>query len=182
MSVNRLRRQVTIKFATWVANGQSACNEPWKRRPAVQGPCKHATCGRTKTPPWLEPGGVTVLKAAAGKRCLEKSSGDEAEARRSHRAGLAGHGVGEALTLESCGQVHFAAGEEAGKKLHDHLHSVAQTGRLRLMEWGSSFAAADIGLCCVKLNRKSEALDMKCDTDCDNFGQDARNLRLFTRH
>ena len=41
----------------------------------------------------------------------------------------------------------FAAGEKAGKKLHEHLHSVAQTGRLRLMEWGSSLAGADIGLC-----------------------------------
>ena len=116
------------------------------------------------------------LKAAAGKRCLGESSGDEAEARRSHRAGLAGHGVGEALTLESGGQVHFAAGKEAGKKLHHHLLSVAQTGRLRLMEWGSSFADADIGLCCVKLNRKNEALDMKCDTGCDKFGQSALNL------
>ena len=115
-------------------------------------------------------------KQRQGSAALEKSSGDEAEARRSHRAGLAGHGVGEALTLESGGQVHFAAGKEAGKKLHDHLHSVAQTGRLRFMEWGSSFAGGDIGLCKQKLNRKCEALDMKCDTDCDKFGQTARNL------
>ena len=143
---------------------------------------KCAKAKQTKTPPWLEPGGVTVLKQRQGDAAWEKSSGDEAEARRSHRAGLAGQGVGEALTLESGGQVHFAAGEEAGKKLHDHLHSVAQTGRLRLMEWGSSFAGGDIGLCEQKLNRKSEALDMKCDTDCNKFGQDARNLRLFTRH
>ncbi|RVA54377.1 hypothetical protein EN913_35670, partial [Mesorhizobium sp. M7A.F.Ca.CA.001.08.1.1] len=61
-------------------------------------------------------------------------------------------------------------------------HSVAQTGRLRLMEWGSSFAGADIGLCKQKLNRKSEPLDMKCDIDCDRFGQGAQNLRSFTRH
>ena len=40
--------------------------------------------------------------------------------------------LAKALTLESGRQVHFAAGKEAGKKLHDHLHSVAQTGRLRL--------------------------------------------------
>jgi hypothetical protein len=32
------------------------------------------------------------------------------------------------------------------------------------MEWGSSFAGADIGLREGKLNRKSEALDMKNDT------------------
>jgi hypothetical protein len=113
------------------------------------------------------------FKAAAGWRCLEKWSGDETEARRSHGAGLAGHGVGKALTLESGGQVHFAAGEEACKKLHHYLHSVARTGRLRLMEWGSSFAGGDIGLCKQKLNRKSEALDMKCDTECDKFGQRA---------
>ncbi|AZO43816.1 hypothetical protein EJ076_23345 [Mesorhizobium sp. M7D.F.Ca.US.005.01.1.1] len=30
MSVNRLRRCDKIIFATWVANGQSACSEPWK--------------------------------------------------------------------------------------------------------------------------------------------------------
>ncbi|WP_284273710.1 hypothetical protein [Mesorhizobium huakuii] len=129
--------------------------------------------GKTKTPPWPEPGGVTVLKRRQGDAALEKCSGDEAEASRGHRTGLAGHRVGKALTLESGGQVHFAAGKEAGKKLHHHLLSVAQTGRLRLMEWGSSFAGADIGLCFVKLNRKNEALDMKCDTKCDKFGQTA---------
>ena len=107
-------------------------------------------------------------------------SGDEAEARCIHGAGLAGHGVGKALALKSGRQVHFAAGKEAGKKLHHHLLSVAQTGRLRLMEWGSSFAGADIGLCEDKLNRKCEALDMKCDTDCDIIGQTAQNLPLFT--
>jgi hypothetical protein len=100
-------------------------------------------------------------------------SGDEAEAGGIHGAGLAGHGVGKTLTLESGGQVHFAAGKEAGKKLHHHLLSVAQTGRLRLMEWGSSFAGGDIGSLQQKLNRKSEALDMKCDTVCDIFRQDA---------
>ncbi|WP_181183013.1 hypothetical protein [Mesorhizobium sp. B3-2-1] len=104
-------------------------------------------------------------------RYFLRSSGDEAETRGSHGAGLARHGLGKALTLESRGQVHFAACEEAGKKLHDHLQSVAQTGRLRLMEWGSSFAGADIGSCKQKLNRKSEALDMKNDTECDKFGQ-----------
>ncbi|CCV07563.1 hypothetical protein MESS2_600019 [Mesorhizobium metallidurans STM 2683] len=101
-------------------------------------------------------------------------SGDEAEARRIHGTGLAGHGVGKALALERGGQVHFTAGEEAGKKLHCHLHSVAQTGRLRLMEWGSSFAGADIGLREGKLNDKSEALDMKSDAECDKFGQSAQ--------
>jgi hypothetical protein len=44
------------------------------------------------------------------------------------------------------------------------------------MEWGSSFAGADIGLCKEKLNRKSEALDMKSDTECDNFGHPAQDL------
>ncbi|CCV14517.1 hypothetical protein [Mesorhizobium sp. STM 4661] len=107
-------------------------------------------------------------------------SGDEAEARGSHGAGLAGHGIGKALALERGRQVHFTASEKAGKKLHDHLHSVAQTGRLRLMEWGSSFAGGHIGLREGKLNDKSEALDMKSDTKCDKFGQNAQDLRLFT--
>lgn len=107
-------------------------------------------------------------------------SGDKAEARGSHGAGLARHGVGQALALERGRQVHFAAGKEAGKKLHDHLHSVAQTGRLRLMEWGSSFVDDDIGLREGKLNRKSEALDMKSDTECDKFGHSAQDFRLFT--
>jgi len=100
-------------------------------------------------------------------------SGDEAEAHRIHGAGLAGHGVGKALALESGRQVHFAAGKEAGKKLHHHLLSVAQTGRLRLMEWGSSFADGDIGVCEQKLNRKCEALEWKCDIDCDISGHTA---------
>ncbi|ESY97634.1 hypothetical protein X738_01415 [Mesorhizobium sp. LNHC209A00] len=39
------------------------------------------------------------------------------------------------------------------------------------MEWGSSFADGDIGLCEQELNRKSEALDMKSDTGCDIFWQ-----------
>ncbi|WP_181175781.1 hypothetical protein [Mesorhizobium sp. B2-3-4] len=116
------------------------------------------------------------VQGSGRERCLKKSSGDEAEARGSHGAGLARHGLGKALTLESRGQVHLAAGEEAGKKLHGHLQSVAQTGRLRLMEWGSSFADGDIGLCEQKLNRKSEALDMKSDTECDIFGRAAAGL------
>jgi hypothetical protein len=44
------------------------------------------------------------------------------------------------------------------------------------MEWGSSFAGADIGLCEQKLNRKCEALEWKCDIDCDIVGHDAQNL------
>jgi hypothetical protein len=108
------------------------------------------------------------------------ASGDEAEAGGIHGAGLAGHGVGKALTFEGSRQVHFAAGEEAGKKLHDHLQSVAQTGRLRLMEWGSSFAGVDIGSLQQKLNRKCEALDMKSDMICDIVGRRAQNFLLFT--
>ncbi|WP_167514619.1 hypothetical protein [Mesorhizobium intechi] len=175
MAVNRLRCLSETKFATWVANGQSVCGNAQangincsRDRQNVQ---RH-----NKTPPWSEPGGVTVLKQQRQGGAAWKWSSDKTEARRSHRPGLAGHGFGKALALESGGQVHFAAGKEAGKKLHHHLLSVAQTGRLRLMEWGSSFAGGDIGLCWVKLNRKNEALDMKCDTDCDKFGQTARNL------
>jgi hypothetical protein len=126
-------------------------------------------------------GAVINFEAAAGSAACELAgSGDEAEARGGHGAGLAGHGVGKALALESGRQVHLAAGKEAGKKLHHHLHLVAQTGRLRFMEWGSSFAGADIGLREDKLNRNCEALDMKSDTDCDIIGQTAQNLRLFT--
>jgi hypothetical protein len=89
--------------------------------PTVQGTGNIWPAGRTKTPLWLEPGGVAVLKQRQGCAAL-KSSSDEAEARRIHGAGLAGHGVGKTLTLESGGQVHFAAGKEACKKLHNHLH------------------------------------------------------------
>ncbi len=42
-------------------------------------------------------------------------SGDKAQARGCHGGGLARHRLGEALTLESGGQVHLAAGEEAGQ-------------------------------------------------------------------
>jgi hypothetical protein len=42
------------------------------------------------------------------------------------------------------------------------------------------FAGADIGSLRQKLNRKSEALDMKSDMICDIFGQCAHNFLLFT--
>lgn len=42
MSVNRLRRPDKIKFATWVANGQSAYSEPRKWHPLFKG---QAACG-----------------------------------------------------------------------------------------------------------------------------------------
>jgi hypothetical protein len=146
---------------------------------------KHAACGgaRQKTPPRQDRSGALInYEAATGSAaCGLVRSGDEAKTRGGHGACLARHRVGKALALERGRQVHFTAGEKAGKKLHDHLHSVAQTGRLRLMEWGSSFADADIGLREGKLNRKSEALDMKSDTECDIFGHSAQGLRLFTR-
>lgn len=92
-------------------------------------------------------------------------SGDETEAGSGHRAGLAGHGPSEALALERGRQVHFTTRKKAAKKLHRILHSVARTGRLRVMEWGSSLAGADIGLHRGELNRKSEALGMKNDAE-----------------
>ncbi|MCZ8545892.1 hypothetical protein OOJ09_17015 [Mesorhizobium qingshengii] len=119
--VNWLRRPDAIKFATWVANGQLARGDARETAPIVQWTSKNVR-RRNKNAASARAGRRYSFKAAAGKRCLEKSSGDEAEAGRGHRAGLAGHGVGKALTLESGGQVHFAAGKEAGKKLHDHLH------------------------------------------------------------
>jgi hypothetical protein len=102
-------------------------------------------------------------------------SGHEAETGGGDRAGLAGHGAGKALALESGGQVGFAAGEEAAEELHVYLHSVARTGRLRVMEWGRLVDDADIGLCSAKRNRKCEALDMKSDIGCDIFGKKAKN-------
>jgi hypothetical protein len=119
---------------------------------------------------------INVEAAAACAACELGRSGDEAEARSGHGAGLAGHGFGKALALERGRQVHFTAKKKAGKKLHHHLHSVAQTGRLRVMEWGSSLAGADIGLRAGKLNRKSEPLDRKSDTECDKFGHSAQYL------
>ncbi|MER9299138.1 hypothetical protein NKI38_21965 [Mesorhizobium sp. M0621] len=120
MSVNRLRRPDKIKFATWVANGQLMCgNAPghstnWSRDG------QSAQRQQKRRLDWSE---AALQFQSSGRDALPlKSSGDEAEARRIHGAGLAGHGVGETLTLESGGQVHFAAGEEACKKLHNHLH------------------------------------------------------------
>jgi hypothetical protein len=114
--------------------------------------------------------------SSGSERCPQDNSGNEAETSRRHRAGLAGHGVGKALTLKSGGEVHFAAGEEAGKKLHDSSPFGCSDGSPSLKEWGSSFAGADIGLRRGKLNDKNEALDMKSDTTCDKFGQGAWNL------
>ena len=184
MLVNRLSRLDKIKFATWVANGQSLCGDAQKgyNRQVVLRPGKairkqKRRLGKPKRRQSIPRSrqGCAALEVGCGSTRPHSFliSGDETEARGSHGAGLAGHGVGKALALKRGRQVHFAAGEEACKKLHDHLQSVAQTGRLRLMEWGSSFAGADIGLCCVKLNRKSEALDMKSDIKCDKFGQNA---------
>ncbi|MEW6633769.1 MAG: hypothetical protein AB1440_23095 [Pseudomonadota bacterium] len=109
-------------------------------------------------------------------------SGDKAKAGGGHGAGLAGHGLGKALTLQSGGQVHFAAGEKAGKQLHRHLHLGCSDGSPSLYGVGQLvFAAGDIGLVQQKLNRKSEALDMKSDMDCDIFGRRAQDFILFTR-
>ncbi|WP_197031498.1 hypothetical protein [Mesorhizobium ciceri] len=121
MSVNRLRRYDKIKFATWVANGQSACSAPWKWHQLFKGRVTYG-CAQNKNAALAGARRRYSFKAAAGMRCRLKSSGDEAEARRIHGAGLAGHGVGKTLTLKSGGQVHFAAGKEACKKLHNHLH------------------------------------------------------------
>jgi len=50
---------------------------------------------------------------------LERS-GDEAEARCRHGAGLAGHRAVEALALKRGGEIHFAAlAEHAGQEFHD---------------------------------------------------------------
>jgi len=92
-----------------------------------------------------------------------KISGYEAKASSGNCASLAGHGLRKTLTLQSGRQVHLTAGEQASEKLHCNLHSVAKTGRLRLMEWGSSFVAVHISMFVCKLNRKSEALGRKCD-------------------
>ncbi|WP_292314929.1 hypothetical protein [Mesorhizobium sp.] len=117
-----------IKFATPVANGQSVQPQGVTARPTLPGPNENA---------------ASASQAASNStyRCWIVS-GNKAETSSGHGAGLAGHGLGEALTLQSGRQVHFAPGEKAGKELHHHLHLVAQTGRLRLMEWGSSFLLA----------------------------------------
>lgn len=69
MSVNRLRRYDKIKFATWVANGQSACSEPWKWHELFKG---RATYGlRTEQNAALAGARRRCnFKAAAGMRCL----------------------------------------------------------------------------------------------------------------
>ncbi|CDX12622.1 hypothetical protein MPLB_1210004 [Mesorhizobium sp. ORS 3324] len=41
------------------------------------------------------------------------------------------------------------------------------------------FAGGDIGPVQQKLNRKSEALDMKSDIDCDIFGQNALQFAII---
>ena len=46
--------------------------------------------------------------------CRFGRSGDEAEARGGHGAGLARHGVGKALALERGRQAHFTASKKAG--------------------------------------------------------------------
>ncbi|CAH2408727.1 hypothetical protein MES5069_70345 [Mesorhizobium escarrei] len=71
---------------------------------------------------------INFEAAAASAACELGRSGDEAEARGGHGAGLARHGVGKALALERGRQVHFTASKKAGKKLHHHLHSGCSDG------------------------------------------------------
>ncbi|CDX26054.1 hypothetical protein MPL3356_60216 [Mesorhizobium plurifarium] len=84
----------------------------------------------TKTPPG-KPGGVEFSNRIV--------LGDKAETSGGHGAGLARHGLGEALTLQSGRQVHFAAGEQAGKELHHPSPFGCSDGSPSLKEWGSSF-------------------------------------------
>ncbi|CDX12624.1 hypothetical protein MPLB_1210005 [Mesorhizobium sp. ORS 3324] len=129
------------KFATRVANGQSPMARARRLPPQIpnQGAVK------TKTPPRRSRGGVEFHSRRRHQLPSATAvSGNEAEASSGHGASLAWHGLGKTLTLEGGRQIHFAAGEKAGKQLHCHLHQVAQTGRLRLMEWGSSFLLAVI--------------------------------------
>ncbi|CDX51892.1 hypothetical protein MPL1032_140141 [Mesorhizobium plurifarium] len=106
---------------------------------------------------------------------------DKAETGSGHGAGLARHGLGEALTLQSGRQVHFAAGEQAGKELHHPSPLGCSDGSPSLDGVGQLvFAAADIGSLQQKLNRKNEALDMKSDMICDILGQCAHYFLLFT--
>jgi len=59
------------------------------------------------------------VKTAVFMHRLDRS-GDEAEARCRHGAGLAGHRAVEALALKRGGEIHFAAlAEHAGQEFHD---------------------------------------------------------------
>ncbi|CDX59108.1 hypothetical protein MPL3365_30468 [Mesorhizobium plurifarium] len=112
-----------IKFATWVANGQSLQPQGASRRGQVATPIRKRRLGK--------PGGVEFN--------VRIVSGDKAETGGGHGAGLARHGLSEALTLQSGRQVHFAAGEQAGKELHHPSPLFAQTGRLRLRSGAARF-------------------------------------------
>lgn len=48
MSVNRLRRYDKIKFATWVANGQSACSGARKWHELFKGQAAYSLCAEQK--------------------------------------------------------------------------------------------------------------------------------------
>jgi hypothetical protein len=71
MLVNRLRRPDKIKFATWVANGQSVCGDAREAAPIVQRTNKKREAAN-KIAALAGARRRYSLKAAAGKRCLEK--------------------------------------------------------------------------------------------------------------
>jgi hypothetical protein len=89
-----------------------------------------------KTPPGHIGQAAIMMPAFIAAESIRSGYNSQAGGRDS--TGLAWHGLCQALTFECGRQVRLTTGKEARKKLHVSLHKVAKTGRLRVMEWGSS--------------------------------------------
>lgn len=113
---------------------------PAKRRSRAGG----TQSAKEKSRPALRRAASSLQRWRLPSVCWIRWLRHEAKASRGDGSSLARHAAGELLALQSGGQVHLAAGEKAGEKLHHNLQSVAKTGRLRFMEWGSSFVGVDI--------------------------------------
>src|SRR3569832_1882816 len=94
-----------------------------------------ATVGRLCTDDkWQYPNEIAASASRAAFNSAYRRrivSGNKAETGSSHGAGLAGHGLGEALTLQGGRQVHFAAGGRAGGGRRRRRRGGARAGRRR---------------------------------------------------
>ena len=77
-----------------------------------------------------------ALDSAGGCKICRGYITTRAEARRGDRAGLAGHGSGEALALQGGRQVDLRGGQTGEKKFHDTSPCTGYTGCLR--EWSGA--------------------------------------------
>jgi len=128
--------------------------------------------GAKEKPPQAWPGGGSSCRRASwrggAQACArELTLDEEAKACAGDCASLSRHRAAEALTLQSGGEVHFAAAaEQARQKFHDTSPCIVVTRGAfawSSKEWGISLDGADIGAPAELISGKSEAAGRKND-------------------